>query len=693
MIAVEQSRNHTPHSHEHHEHHEHGNEKNEALSNTAISRSVELITSIAVRKITLSDTLKNSLQVGFQQEGYFYVDPRFRDKTEIESNKLLDKVLEKNLLVHAEDFTGLSRDTIAEHILLTPTIPFDQDDRIRAENIINDLSKEEFKVAPPRNDSLAYTFTFPDREIVIPYHELRMVFALSLADKIMRSQSDTQPTSLAEEVAKKLTKNGITFCNFRNADNPWILKNNFIIPVGHSAKCFNEQVNDGSISEEFYQPSGEEGSLNHGKLEVVNGKLKEELCPDHFQNAQDQLNNTEKIADAQFRFQNQVKLTLNQIDQNIPLIPTLHTLQNNFSSKTLSTKGAGTAPSSQSDTKISRSTRTSKFSEATTNYTDKGEKSGSKTQESKPSTQDARTGQGSRATLTYNSDKQARSAAVSMLVDQKSILSNNTIISNPNAYAKPTNRTSIKSLLKRTDSPQGPNIHTKNASDKKPISHPNTTQDTNNPRIPKKRPSLSPFTPFTSKESTISSSSRPATIPSITIGANLSKAFERKREEQKTTTQQEDTRNSVKSEQSAAKNITLETALPSNLSSKTEKTTIANEIKTPRREIQKEALLTSANQQRKTPIAVKTSNVKPLTAVEEINEYQREQAIYGSPAASRKQTKKSTNTDSPAPAVRQRGQTTTATLALSTDSEYLDFTNPHGVGDAFKKAWEETTAA
>jgi len=43
--------------------------------------------------------------------------------------------------------------------------------------------------------------------------------------------------------------------------------------------------------------------------------------------------------------------------------------------------------------------------------------------------------------------------------------------------------------------------------------------------------------------------------------------------------------------------------------------------------------------------------------------------------------------------VKRTGQTAAASLSLAVNNEYLDFTNPHGVRDAFKKAWSQALAA
>lgn len=288
---------HCDHDHEHHAEVEGG------LTTSAFVGSVDTIANLVTNKIELTSHIRDMYQMPFQRLGYFYADPRHRTAEEIENNQFLDRELQLTLTQKKEKMKDCEPDNLASHILLFGAIPFGEEEKRETDANIQLLSQGIKNVKEPEGDSLSYTFVFEDStEEKIPYHKLRMILALDMAEKVLGEEhaEDETPTRKA---AQMLRDRGVTFCNFRNQDNSWVQANTFIIPVGHSSACFNEQVESGNIAEEFNHPAGEEGSLNHGNLRMVNGELKEELCPDHLADALNTLNEVNLEIEKQLEIQ------------------------------------------------------------------------------------------------------------------------------------------------------------------------------------------------------------------------------------------------------------------------------------------------------------------------------------------------------------------------------------------------------
>lgn len=266
-------------------------EPHETLTHSSFVNSVGILADVAKRRIPL-ERVKDSLQIPFQKQGYFYPDPRFRSTSEIEANVLLDQNLELTFLTFSQNFAGLAESEIAQHILLLSTVPFDEAQKEKTHENIAALSRRIEDIKPPVGNSLSFSFTFIDGEkMEIAYHELRMIHALALSEKIkIQNGEDSKKESNTIKVSQTLKEQGITFCNFRSQDNLWVEENKIIIPVGHDSGCFNTQIENGTLPSEFkLEKEKDHSSLNHGVIKVVDGKLQEEICAAHFEEIQQEL--------------------------------------------------------------------------------------------------------------------------------------------------------------------------------------------------------------------------------------------------------------------------------------------------------------------------------------------------------------------------------------------------------------------
>jgi len=251
--------------------------------------------------------------------------------------------------------------------------------------------------------------------------------------------------------------------------------------------------------------------------------------------------------------------------------------------------------------------------------------------------------------------------------------------------------------------------------------------------------------------------SKPAKAPNIVIGTNLTKAFKQVQEKATAATTQvaqkteqvaetvQTTQNKQQEQVATALGVTRQEKTKQNVSKKVEAgesfgtsasnegvaqstTAQANKEKT-------EATTPAATQSRQSRGSSNVTEAARITEVEtpkgkvkiieggrttsvsgnapqrtqSVSGSTEEEAVVASVAGTDEQHEENQTSDTQAPAqkqttapvaatnnkvkIKQSGQTAAASLSLSVNNEYLDFTNPHGIGDAFKQAWSQALAA
>ncbi len=352
---------------------------------------------------------------------------------------------------------------------------------------------------------------------------------------------------------------------------------------------------------------------------------------------------------------------------------------------------------------------------------------------------------------THNLSEATSLAYVSSKVDQTTSPSSST--KSNTKLSTPTRSSSLDNSSRISSSPAS--YVDSNRAIEPNIPHFTTNSIVTGPRNPSpKKPN--PNRSLNNGEYISQASRKPVEVPSITIGANLSKAFDKVQEKAKEedTTSRQTVQNQQREQVATVVGGTHQEKTQKKASKKTEAgesfgTSATNEVVVESanastaestKEIQHKSESLQVNT---TPAATRTrqikgtsSNVTEAARITEVetpkgkakiieggrttgvsaNAPQRTtshtisdeeivaevakgtdeknediQVIQASPA--QKQISASTAPVPELVKVKRTGQTAAASLSLSVNNDYLDFTNPHGVGDAFKKAWFQALSA
>jgi hypothetical protein len=680
-------------------------------------QSLKIVTDAAVGLVLMRDQMdkktRNELENTVAYRLGFSPDPRHLLPEEVAFNSALDNAIVQHLQTKKDLVRNLAPGQLARALLLMRSVRFDEEEMYLITEKLQDLDQEHLKkdaVIEELRPTLNYSLKLAGAEATFFYSQILQVIALGMSIRAKNKGPEYSSMELKIiRLSSMFNDVGFTLSNFRSNSNPYAEQYPYLLKPGQTLQQFEQAVsgNNPDALKAFLgldaHSRGEDMMGLHGAIRMENGKVVQELCADHTEQVKKRLQQAEQ--------------TTKQLTQpspaKQPLMPPLYRQPYPYGAPRLN-QFSGLLRLQNSPT-ISSEISIGGFSPVTHVSERTGKQKIKNNKRRKISTRPNKLRDldfGSPRAVKVNKPVKglrtelphAKNPDSAPLVFAKTVMSaekQTEKITNTKNTGNPVRvviseytsgspvrkfigqeppRPIISTKLYRSDvisavypkQPGSPDIQPASAGSPRPAepSVPRfavSPQDTK-PKSPKPTPG-NPNNSLNNGESVGKPVSKPVEVPSITIGTNLSKAFEKIHKQE----QQEHTAAAIEKSLSitASASILEVHAVPASQTrqaggsaSNTKETRIAN--------------------------AETISATAPKGTDEHYEEARVVQNQVPSPTAKTqpafvpiKNVKKARQTDRQA----------RAALALYVNNEYLDFTNPHSIGDAFRQALINALAA
>jgi len=235
----------------------------------------------------------------------FSPDPRRLLPEEVMLNRACDDAIAEHLKQEQELIKGLPAEQLAQALLLMRSVQFREEQMHQLTETLKSINPDELKQSGTLEElqpTLDYRLKLGGKDTNFSYSQILQVISLSMS---LQAQKEEKPFSTDEErimqLSSMFSEFGFTLSNFRSDANPYIQEHPYLLKPGQPLQGFEQAAarNNPNALQAFKgvdaHSRGKDIMGLHGTIKMENGKLVQDLCPDHTQQVTEQLQQVEEM--------------------------------------------------------------------------------------------------------------------------------------------------------------------------------------------------------------------------------------------------------------------------------------------------------------------------------------------------------------------------------------------------------------
>lgn len=235
----------------------------------------------------------------------FSPDPRHLSPEEVILNRSCDGAIVDHLKNNSQLAKDANPGQIATGLLLMRSVRFEEKEMQDFNIVLNTVNPKiqlQNATIEEQRPMLNYIIKIGDNETNFSYSQILQVIALSLSIQVRKEgqQLDPQEQKIID-MSALFGQFGFTLSNFRSDTNPYIQDNPYFLGGGRKLQDLEKALaeNNPTALKLFFGQDAharEKDAMGlHGTIKLEDGKIVQDLCPDHTQKVTEQLQKVEQI--------------------------------------------------------------------------------------------------------------------------------------------------------------------------------------------------------------------------------------------------------------------------------------------------------------------------------------------------------------------------------------------------------------
>lgn len=272
-------------------------------------QSLKTVTDAAVSLVLMQEQMdqktKKELENTVTYRLGFSPDPRHLLPEEVALNRACDDAITEHLQTKKDLIGNLAPEQLTQALLLMRSVRFGEEEMHHLAERLNTINPDSLQQTGSISElqpTLNYTLKFGGQEVDFSYSQVLQIVALSMS---LRSQKEPNTFTLEEQKIMRLStmfnEFGFTLSNFRSDANPYIQEHPYLLKPGQPLQQFEQAAmrNNPNALQAFKGLDAHSRVKDmmglHGTIKIENGKIVQDLCPDHTQQVTNQLQQVEQI--------------------------------------------------------------------------------------------------------------------------------------------------------------------------------------------------------------------------------------------------------------------------------------------------------------------------------------------------------------------------------------------------------------